>query len=176
MHGPKGIGALVRCRPVKLEPWMQGGGQEEGLRSGTENPFAVVAFAHAAREVSALHREQRGEREACFRGWLEFLAEFPRLKVFRSPAATPFIINFCNPPIPGEVTLHHLAEQGLLVSTGSACSTRKPEPSAVLLAVGMSEQEALSSIRLSFSHSNTLAGQTEVFAAFRRAMHKLERF
>ena len=176
IHAPKGVGALVRCSPVPLEPWLLGGGQEGGLRSGTENTFAVVAMGEAATRSTARHREQRGEREACFRGWLEFLAEFPRLKVFRSPAATPFIINFCNPPIPGEVTLHHLAEQGLLVSTGSACSTRKPEPSAVLLAVGMSEQEALSSIRLSFSHSNTLAGQPEVFAAFRRAMHKLERF
>ena len=176
IHAPKGVGALVRCSPVPLEPWLLGGGQEGGLRSGTENPFAVVAMGEAAARSTARHREQRGEREACFRGWLEFLAEFPRLKVFRSPAATPFIINFSNPPIPGEVTLHHLAEQGLLVSTGSACSTRKPEPSAVLLAVGMSEQEALSSIRLSFSLSNTLAGQPEVFAAFRRAMHKLERF
>ena len=176
IHAPKGVGALVRCSPVPLEPWLLGGGQEGGLRSGTENPFAVVAMGEAAAGSTARHREQRGEREACFRGWLEFLAEFPRLKVFRSPAATPFIINFSNSPIPGEVTLHHLAEQGLLVSTGSACSTRKPEPSAVLLAVGMSEQEALSSIRLSFSHSNTLAGQPEMFAAFRRAMHKLERF
>ena len=176
IHAPKGVGALVRCSPVPLEPWLLGGGQEGGLRSGTENPFAVVAMGEAAAGSTVRHREQRGEREAFFRGWLEFLAEFPRLKVFRSPAATPFIINFSNPPIPGEVTLHHLAEQGLLVSTGSACSTRKPEPSAVLLAVGMSEQEALSSIRLSFSLSNTLAGQPEVFAAFRRAMHKLERF
>ena len=176
IHAPKGVGALVRCSPVPLEPWLLGGGQEGGLRSGTENPFAVVAMGEAAAGSTARHREQRGEREACFRGWLEFLAEFPRLKVFRSPAATPFIINFSNPPIPGEVTLHHLAEQGLLVSTGSACSTRKPEPSVVLLAVGMSEQEALSSIRLSFSHSNTLAGQPEVFAAFRRALDKLERF
>ena len=175
MHGPKGIGALVRCRPVNLEPWMRGGGQEDGLRSGTENPFAVVAFAHAAREVSALHREQRQARAEYHRRWLAFLAEFPRLRVFRSPHATPFVVSFSLPPIPGEVTLHHLEQEGLYVSTGSACSTRKTEPSHVLLAAGMSEQEALSALRLSFSIHNTPAGLDAALAAFRRAMKKLER-
>ncbi len=85
------------------------------------------------------------------------------------------MISFSLPPIPGEVILHHLEAEGLYVSTGSACHTRSAEPSPVLLAVGMSGQEALSSVRLSFSIHNTPAGQERVFAAFRRAMGRLEK-
>ena len=175
VHGPKGVGALVRCRPVPLEPWMHGGGQESSLRSGTENPFAIVAFAHAAEEVSAIHLEQRSAREEYHRRWMALLAEFPRIRTFQSEKATPYLINFSLPPIPGEVTLHHLEAEGLYVSTGSACHTNKPEPSPVLLAVGMTEQEALSAVRLSFSIHNTPAGLERVGAAFRRAMQKLEK-
>jgi cysteine desulfurase len=112
MHGPKGVGALVRCKPLSLEPLLQGGGQEDGLRSGTENPFSIVAFAHAAREVAAVHREQRAARAGYHRRWLAFLAEFPALRVFASERSTPFVISFSRPPIPGEVTLHHLEQEG----------------------------------------------------------------
>lgn len=173
VHGPKGVGALVRTRPVRLEPLVHGGGQEEGLRNGTENPFAITAFALAAARSGAMHAAQQGERKEYRRRWLEFLAEFPQLRVFQSPAATPFIVQFCWPPIPGEVILHHLEQEGLLVSTGSACSSSKNEPSHVLLATGMGREEALSSVRLSFSVHNTLEGLAEVFPAFRRAMDKL---
>ena len=175
VHGPKGVGALVRCKPLPLSPSIHGGGQEDGLRSGTENPFGIVAFAHAAEMVSAIHREQRAARDAYHRCWMELLAEYPRIRTFQSEQATPFIISFSLPPIPGEVTLHHLEAEGLFVSTGSACHTRSPEPSPVLLALGMSEQEALSTVRLSFSIHNTPAGQERVCAAFRRAMDKLSK-
>jgi cysteine desulfurase len=175
LHGPKGIGALVRCRPVPIEPLIHGGGQEEGLRSGTENAFGAVAFALAAERTAGLHAEQRKARAAYHATWLTELAGHPRLEVFRSEAQTPFVVHFSCTPLPGEVILHHLEEAGLLVSTGSACSSRKPEPSHVLLAVGMDEQRALSSIRLSFSVYNTPAGLTEVLPAFRGAMERLAR-
>ncbi len=175
VHGPKGVGALVRCAPLELAPLIHGGGQEDGLRSGTENPFGVAAFALAAERTAALHAGQRPMRAGYRRRWLDFLGGFPALKVFRSPAATDFMVHFCYPPIPGEVVLHHLEQQGLVVSTGSACSTRKPEPSHVLLAAGMSARDALSSIRLSFSVDNTLDGLVGVFAAFGKAMDKLGR-
>ncbi|MCH9045558.1 MAG: cysteine desulfurase [SAR324 cluster bacterium] len=175
VHGPKGAGALVRCRPVAIEPMMHGGGHEAGLRSGTEHVFGAVAFSLSAERTAALHAEQRKARAEYHGRWLDFLAEFPRLRVFRSPAETPFVVHFSFPPLPGEVVLHHLEQEGLLVSTGSACSSRKVEPSHVLLAVGMAEQEAVSSIRLSFSVYNTLKGLESVFPAFRRALAKLAR-
>jgi cysteine desulfurase len=174
-HGPKGVGALVRCRPVPLEPQITGGGQEEGLRSGTENPFAVLAFALAAERSSVLHLEQRRERAEYFARWQEFLKQFPRVAAFRSESATPFIVNFSYAGVPGQVALHHLEQEGLYVSTGSACHTSRPEPSPVLLAVGLSESEALSSLRLSFSVHNRLSDQERVFPAFQRALEKLAR-
>ena len=173
--GVKGAGALVRIGNLPIEPVLFGGGQEDGLRSGTENPFAIAAFAHAARLSVREHQAQRAEREASHQRWLAFLAGFSRIRVFRSEAETPYIINFQMTPIPGEVILHHLEAEGLLVSTGSACSTRKPEPSPVLLAAGFTEQEALSSIRLSFSLFNPPAETEIAFSAFKKAMEKLER-
>ncbi|HUJ75361.1 MAG TPA: cysteine desulfurase family protein, partial [bacterium] len=158
VHGPKGVGALVRCRPVPLEPWLCGGGQEQGLRSGTENPFGALAFALAAERATALHRAQAQERAAYARRWREALGGYPALRVYASEWATPFVLSVAHQGLPAEVVLHHLEEQGLLVSTGAACHTRKPEPSHVLLAVGLPREQALSSVRLSFSVHNTLAG------------------
>jgi cysteine desulfurase len=175
VHGPKGVGALVRCRPVPLEPAITGGGQEGGLRSGTENPFAMLAFALAAARAAQAHRALREERAAYHARWIGFLGEFPRVRVFRSEAATPFIVHFTHVPVPGEVTLHHLEQEGLAVSTGSACHTSRPEPSEVLLAVGMSEREALSAVRLSFSIHNRLGDLERVFPAFQRALTRLEK-
>lgn len=174
-HGPKGTGALVRCRPVNFAPVTHGGGQEENLRSGTENVFGAVAFSLAAEQATALHLAQRAMRADYTARWRDFLGEFPRLRVFQSEQATPFVISLAMPPIPGEVILHHLEQEGLMVSTGSACSSAKLEPSPVLLAVGLDETAALSSIRLSFSVHNTLAGLEPVFAAFRQAMTRLEK-
>lgn len=175
VHGPKGVGALVRCRNLPLEPAITGGGQEDGLRSGTETPFGMLAMALAAQATARMHQAQREERTAYRERWLECLGEYSRIRVFRSEAATPFIVNFSLAPIPGEVTLHHLEAEGLAVSTGSACHTTRPEPSAVLLAVGIGEREALSSIRISFSIHNRAADLERVLPAFRRAMAKLEK-
>lgn len=175
VHGPKGSGALVRCRPVPLEPLQHGGGQEDDLRSGTENPFGAVAFALAAEQATRLHRAQAEERRAYYLRWQDALSAYPAARVFRSERATPFVLHFSYPPIPGEVVLNHLEQEGLYVSTGSACSTRKPEPSHVLRAVGIPAEDAVCSVRLSFSVHNTLAGMDPVLAGFQRAMARLAR-
>jgi cysteine desulfurase len=175
IHGPKGTGALFRCTPVPLEPITFGGGQEDGFRSGTENPFGMIALSLAAEQSAAMHRRQTEERRAYHRRWLDVMQQHPRLRVFRSERETPFIIQFRCPPIPGEVMLNHLEEQGLLVSTGSACHTHSPEPSHVLLAVGIPAEEAVCSVRMSFSVHNTLAGQEPVIASFERAISRVER-
>ncbi len=175
VHGPKGVGALIRCRPVPLEAMLHGGGQEDGLRNGTENPFGMIAFSFAAEQAAAWHRRQAEERREYHRQWLAELERHPRLRVFCSERATPFVIHFSCPPIPGEVVLNHLEQEGLLVSTGSACHSQKPEPSAVLLATGIPEQEAVCSVRMSFSVHNTVAGLPPVLAGFQRAMARVER-
>jgi len=175
VHGPKGVGALVRCKPIPLEPWIEGGGQEGGLRSGTENVFGAVAFSLAAERSLGLAQAQAAERVRYAAQWYEELERHARVRVFRSERASPFIIQFSLPPIPGEVILTHLEQEGLMASAGSACSTQNPEPSHVLTAAGFSEQDALSSIRISFSWNNTLLGQPDVLGRFRNAMHRLDK-
>jgi cysteine desulfurase len=135
----------------------------------------MIAFSLAAEQSALLHRRQVEERRAYQQRWLAALQQRPRLRVFRSERETPFVIQFSCPPIPGEVVLNHLEQEGLLVSTGSACHTHKPEPSHVLLAVGIPEQEAVCSVRMSFSVHNTLAGLDPVLAGFERAMARIER-
>lgn len=175
VHGPKGVGALVRCRPTPLEPWIEGGGQEDGLRSGTENVFGAVAFSLAAERSVGLAHAQAAERVSYAGQWYAELERHARVQIFRSERASPFIIHFSLPPIPGEVILTHLEQEGLMASSGSACSTHSPEPSHVLMAAGFSEQNALSSIRLSFSWNNTVPGQPAVLDRFRQAMQRLEK-
>jgi len=174
VHGPKGVGALIRCRPVPLEPWLEGGGQEEGLRSGTENLFGAAAFALAAQRTAERCRTQAEERLRYAEQWREELAGHPRVKLFRSERESPYIVHFSLAPLPGETILTHLEQEGLLASAGSACHTRTPEPSHVLLAAGFQERDALSSIGLSFSCPNTLAGLPAVLERFRTALRKLE--
>lgn len=173
VHGPKGTGALIRLRPVALAPLIHGGGQEAGLRSGTENPFGIAALAMAAERSMKLHAAQRDMRAAYHRAWLEELAGHERVRVFRGEAAGPFVITFAVPPVPGEVTLHHLEQEGLCVSTGSACHTGDAKPSHVLLASGWTPELALSAVRLSFSVHNTVDGLPRVLPAFRRAMARV---
>jgi len=118
----------------------------------------------------------QAERAVYHARLLEALESHQRLRVFRSPHQLPFFISFSLPEIPGEVTLHHLEQEGLLVSTGSACSTSSPEPSRVLLATGIDRSRALGAIRMSFSIHNTLAGlEKYVLPALDRALKKLER-
>ncbi|HEX7926352.1 MAG TPA: cysteine desulfurase family protein [bacterium] len=175
VHGPKGTGALFHCTPVPLEPVTFGGGQEDGFRSGTENPFGMIALSFAAEQSAALHRRQAEERRAYHQRWLSVMQRHPRLRVFRSERETPFVIQFSVPPIPAEVVLNHLQEQGVFVSTGSACHTHNPEPSHVLLAAGIPAEEAVCSVRMSFSVHNTLAGQDPVIAGFERAIARVEK-
>jgi cysteine desulfurase len=173
VHGPKGVGALVRCRPVPLEPWIEGGGQESGLRSGTESVFGAAAFALAAERTVETMRTQAAERAQYADVWREELARQPRVTLFRSERASPYILSFSMAPLPGETILTHLEQEGLLASAGSACHTSTPEPSHVLMAAGFTERDALSAIRLSFSCHNSLAGQPAVLERFRAAMTKL---
>ena len=172
-HGPRGAGALIRCRPVPLEQWIEGGGQEEGLRSGTENVFGAAAFSLAAQRTVEQWRAQAGERLRYAEQWRAELARHPRVTLFRSERASPYVVHFSMAPLPGETILTHLEQEGLLASAGSACHTHTPEPSHVLMAAGFAEQDALSSIRLSFSCHNTLAGLPPVLERFRTAMGKL---
>ena len=157
MYGPKGIGALYIEEGTRMEPLIHGGGQERGLRSGTENLPGIVGFGKAA-ELAKTEMQLEGERQIrlrdrLIRGLLDstrysFLNGHPN-KRLPDNAAVRF--NF----IEGEAMLLSLDMMGVAASSGSACTTKTLEPSHVLLATGLKHEEAHGSLLFTLGKQNT---------------------
>ena len=157
LHGPKGVGALYVGRDVPLAPIVTGGGQERGMRAGTENVPGIVGFAKAV-ELS-LKRLYQGEpaRVARLRDRLEegILALIPGSsrngpKLQRLPNT----LNMYLPEIRGESLVLLLDRKGIALSSGSACKSGNPDPSHALLAMGLTPQQAHCSVRFSLGSAN----------------------
>lgn len=160
--GPKGVGALVVGSAVMkakgLAPIILGGGQEGGMRSGTENVPGIAAFGAAVGEEMK-NLAKNVEKMADLRGYLiEKLtrdATFSEINITNPENHAPHILNITLPKIKSETMLHYLSAEGIFVSSGSACSSNSRHVSSALVAFGRSEAEADCSIRISFSHENT---------------------
>jgi cysteine desulfurase len=155
LYGPKGIGALYVREGTPLTPVTTGGGHERGLRAGTENVAGIVGFGEAAaRTFDGLETESR--RVSALRDRLErrLLEAVPRVNVNGAVATrVPNTSSLSFQGIDGESIVLGLDLRGICASTGSACSTGEPEPSHVLLAMGLSRREAQGSIRLSLGRA-----------------------
>lgn len=159
IHGPKGVGALYVNADIlkqrKLTPFLFGGGQEFGFRSGTENVIGIVGFGAAVKKAMSSLDDGIAK--------MATLREYAILKLsslevrMNIPlgAAAPHIINFTLPNIKSETMLHYLSGEGVFVSSGSACSSHSREPSRALTAFGLSAHDADCSIRVSLSAENT---------------------
>lgn len=151
----KGTGALIRKKSLSVRPYIFGGGQEGGERSGTENVFGIKVFAYAAEEKFRTLKEDftrlRAEREALWNALDKDI--FVRI----SPEeGSPYILSVSAPGLRGEVLLHMADDRGLVVGTGSACSSNaKHRYSRVILACGADERTADGVLRLSFSPQTT---------------------
>ncbi|MFN3286374.1 MAG: cysteine desulfurase family protein, partial [bacterium] len=176
LGGPKGVGALYVRKGVRLQPLLVGGDQERGLRGGTPNLPGIAGFAAAVR-----FWEREGER---LRARLRELAERLRVELselsglrWNTPPeahrTAPHILNLSVPGLRGEVLVHRLEQEGVYVSTGSACHSRRAHPSHVLLAMGRSEQEAISAVRVSLGPDTTEEDVAHAAEAFRVALHDL---
>jgi cysteine desulfurase len=154
--GPVGIGALVARRGLALEPVLHGGGQERGVRSGTLSAPLAAAFAVAA-ETAVGRRSSYAARVATLRDRLVagVLDTVPgatlRGPADRLPANAHFTFAGCE----GDSLLYLLDAAGVEVSTGSACQAGVPQPSHVLLAMGIREDDARGALRFSFGHTST---------------------
>ncbi|CAG7620296.1 cysteine desulfurase family protein [Paenibacillus allorhizosphaerae] len=159
LRGPKGIGFLYCRNGVELSPLLLGGGQENGLRSGTENVPAIVGMAKAVR-LAMEEQAAFAEQTAAMRSKLtECISQMPELVLNGSPdkeTMAPHIVHFSYPGMKSEVLVHALEQQGIYVSTRSACSSGAEKPSRVLTAMGCSRERAVSGIRLSYSLMQTL--------------------
>ena len=182
VEGPKGVGALIIGKDVikkrGLSPVVFGGGQEMGLRSGTENVPGVAAFAEAARlahkELSERIKTMQGLRARL----VESLKSDERLAEI-SPTLpenyAPHILNITLPAIKSETMLHYLSSDGIYVSSGSACSSNGGHLSSALTAYGRSSDDADSSVRISFSPSNTEEDVDALVEALASGLSKLAR-
>lgn len=157
IRGPRGVGALVLDKTLELEPLQQGGGQEKGLRGGTENLAAIVGFGRAA-ELAAAELALRAAQAQALRERLEAgLRRIPGVVIFGAGAERlPNTVQFGTPGFESETLLMALDRKGIAVSSGSACHSGKTEPSHVLLAMGVEPALALSAIRVSLGQDNTL--------------------
>ena len=157
MYGPKGIGALYIRSGVRIEPIIHGGGQERGLRSGTENVPSIFGFGKAAEiafnEMQAESERLSRLRDKLIKGLLEsipyaFLNGHPRNRL---PDNAAVRFNF----IEGESILLSLDMMGVAASSGSACTAKTLEPSHVLLATGLKHEEAHGSVLFTLGRQNT---------------------
>ncbi|PPD51210.1 MAG: cysteine desulfurase [Methylobacter sp.] len=158
IYGPKGCGALVFDKSVPINPLIVGGGQEQNLRSGTENVAAIVGFGKAA-ELAKAGLAESGQRLLALRNLLEArLAEIPGLTIFaQSALRLPNTVQFGLPHVDGEMLLMKLDKKNIAVSSGSACASGGSEPSPVLTAMGVEPALAKSALRLSLGQSSTEA-------------------
>jgi len=157
IYGPKGVGALIVKRGTGLEPIITGGGQENNFRSGTENIAAIKGFSEAPALIKENHREENARLEKLRKKFLEGIMEnWPKAILNSGGAKTvPYIINLRFPGQKSDELLVQLDLAGLAVSGGSACSVRALTPSHVLLAMGLTDDEARTSLRFSFGRFTT---------------------
>ncbi|ARK31731.1 cysteine desulfurase family protein [Halalkalibacter krulwichiae] len=156
-HGMKGTGFLFVREGIKLAPLFEGGSQENGLRAGTENTAGIVSMAKALR----MAKNQENEHEQLYKLRETFIRKLNAIDgiVINSPAdqVAPHIVNFSIPGAKPEVVVQSLSSKGIYVSTKSACSSKLSAPSRVLSAMGLSDERAISGIRVSFSFDTTAA-------------------
>ena len=155
IHGPKGIGALVCRENILINPRNMGGGQENGLRSGTENTPGIAGLREAARLMKEYDMGELMQKKLHLIQAFGAQVENMRINGPDPAAAAPHIVNLGFPGVRGEVMLHALESCGVYASTGSACSSKKLKVSSVLTAMGVSPTEAEWALRFSLSPKTT---------------------
>ena len=181
IHGPKGIGALVARKNVRLMPQQTGGGQERGLRSGTTDSPAIAGLHAAVREMAARRGEIEGMR-ALKERLIARLNEAGMEAFFvNGPApgdaeSAPHVLSLSFEGVRGEVLRNALEGEGVLVSTGSACSSHRQKVSDVLRAMGLTTEQADGTIRVSLGLFNTAEEIDEAAARMAKLCAMLRRY
>ncbi len=171
VHAPKGVGALYLRKGLRIKPAVLGGGQEKNLFSGTHNVPAIAAWGVACNIMQEEKSEVRGKIEEINakmrKGLLELGAEI------NSPAdGSPYLLNAAFPGYLGENILNYLSEKGIYISTGSACSAKKP--SRVMTAIGKGDLSR-HALRFSFSRYNSVEEVETVLQALSDSLHEISK-
>ncbi|MBW8351967.1 cysteine desulfurase [Bacillus sp. IITD106] len=174
-HGLKGSGFLYKNQGVRLDPQVTGGNQEQKIRSGTENTGGIVAMAKALR-MELLAQKEKGNTLKQIREFLfSELMNFPQIIIHSPLNGAPHIVNFSVAGQKGEVIVHALEEEGIIVSTTSACSSKENTPSSTLLALGVNEDVAKSAIRISLSYENTMDEAQQFIKSLNEVLERLNK-
>jgi len=152
IHGPKGAGALYVAKSKRLIPLLHGGGQERGLRPGTQGVPAIAGFGGAAEELPPLI-EASAKMSALLRRLTDGVKAIPAVTVLPVGNPLPYMLGLAMPGVKSEILLHFLESRDIYVSSGSACSRGKP--SHVLTAQGLPPAVVDSAVRVSLSRYNT---------------------
>ncbi len=154
IHGLKGVGAVLYKKGSPLKALIPGGGQEKGLRSGTENTLGITAFSHAA-EFFSEHKDENKNRLGELRSvFLNGISSLEDVKMISPQFGAPHILCLSVGGVRGEVLLHALEEKKIYISTGSACSSKKGI-GRIGMGLGLTRGEAEGVVRVSFSPFNT---------------------
>ena len=175
IHGPQGVGALILDKRVDLQPLLEGGGQEKGLRSGTENIAAIVGFGMAC-ELATRDLERHAEKIRGLRDQFEQgLGELGATVFGQGAERLPNTSFFALPNIEGETLVMALDRQGYAVASGSACSSDSIEPSHVLLAMGIAPEVARGAVRVSLGARNSAAQVDALLQALKNEQLRMKR-
>ncbi|HHY82381.1 MAG TPA: cysteine desulfurase [Clostridiales bacterium] len=178
IHAPKGVGALYKRKDVRIQPILFGGNQQGGLRSGTENIPGIVGMGEGAKWVAQKLADDSSYLKRLKDKLIKGIQEALLNAVINGSVgeSAPHILNVGFPGLKGEILLHALEEEGVYVSTGSACSSRERKLSHVLKAMGLDNRTAEGSIRISISYLTTTEEIDEFIPTLVRAVSRIERF
>ena len=157
LHGPKGVGFLYIGEGVKIKPLIYGGGQQKGLRSGTENVPGVAGLGEAVKEVFTNHQEKLDNLYGLKDYFMTRIQELDGVWLNSQPGreSAPQIVSVSFEGIRSEVLLHALEEKEIYVSSGSACSINHPGVSGALKGIGVKKELLDGTLRFSFGLFNT---------------------
>lgn len=175
-HGPKGIGLLVYNSKLKLNPQLHGGKQQRGVRAGTLPVPLIMSLAKSIKLAIERQQETQEHLQKLQIVLVDGLKKLGMPILFNSSTEnnqSSGIVNFSFPPVEGEVMLHHLEKEDIYVGMGSACSAHSKEPSKILLGMGLTQEQARCSLRISFSRNNTSSEVEKFLHAFADAYQKL---
>lgn len=178
IHAPKGTGFLYIRDKVKIKPIIYGGGQQKGMRSGTENVPGVAALGEAATEIYENFDEKIERMYALKEHFVEEVTKMEGVTVNGCTGrdSAPQIVSVSVDGVRSEVMLHTLEEKQIYVSAGSACSSNKPSVSSTLKSIGLPKELLDSTIRFSFCVNTTMEEIDYAIAAMQEAVPRLRRY
>ncbi len=178
INAPKGIGFFKKRKSIKLTPLLHGGGQESGIRSGTENVIGIKALSEAVKIWNENRDTFINHLIKLKNTFVELLKkEFPGEEIVSYQAETlPHIVSVVFKKVDAQTIIMALNSKGIEVSSGSACSSGTPSPSHVLLAYGYSEKEALRAVRFSFGIQNTVEDIKTAVTELKKTVDKISTF